>query len=101
MLGPVSYSFSGPARADLVDISEYTAKRWGATQRRRYLEGLFAFLELITHAPNAGRPRDDLRAGLRVRSYHLHRIYYLIGADGVVVVRILHVRRDEQSLFRP
>ncbi len=53
--------------------------------------------------PEAGPPRassDPRLAGLRawpIKGFDDFRIYYLVGAEGVIVVRVLHGKRDIEA----
>lgn len=49
--------------------------------------------------PELGRPRPELRAGLRSLSIGNYLIFYRVRADAVEVLRVLHGRRDVDALF--
>lgn len=85
------------AKADIHSLREYTEAQWGIEQQRRYLHGLFDRMRQLRHHPRLGRPRDDLRAGLRSLISGSHMIYYRETEDLVVILRVLHVRMDVSS----
>lgn len=48
-------SLSPEAAADLEEIRQYTAERFGEEQARRYLSGLWDVFEHLVSHPDAGR----------------------------------------------
>ncbi len=85
------------AEADWREIGRFTQARWGVGQRRKYLEAMEAKLRLLASSPQIGTPRDDLLPGYRSMRIGRHVVYYLGGANGIDVVRILHERMDAAS----
>ena len=81
---------SGPARADLLSITEYTLRTWGAAQATRYLAELEDCRNRLAESPDLGRACDDIRPGLRRIEQGKHVIFYYKQAHGVLIVRILH-----------
>ena len=82
------------AQADLEDIRDFSAERFGVARAIRYLDAVEdAFRRLLDH-PEIGMRRPDL--GEAVRSYPAgeHRIYYRALPDRVVVLRVLHKAMD-------
>lgn len=61
-----------------------------------FLEHVAAVVDLIAAFPEIGRPREDVRTGLRsfrVRRFR-HLIFYRIADDHIVLLRILHGARN-------
>jgi toxin ParE1/3/4 len=86
--------FTPRARADLDDIWEYTARRWGLDQAERYLRRIAEAAESIAEAPGRGRTCDHVREGYRKYPVGSHVLFYREMSDGVDVVRILHQQMD-------
>lgn len=53
----------------------------------------------LEYWPHAGRPRDGLLPGLRSVLAVPYVIFYRVQNDVVEVVRVLHGRRDIDSIF--
>ena len=75
---------------------------------RRFHAAVWGAIEALLAMPEAGPPRassDPRLAGLRVwpiKGFDDFRIYYLVPAEGVIVVRVLHGKRDiEATLAGP
>lgn len=86
--------FSTRAEADLRDILQYTWQTWGMDQHDAYATAIANALDELVRYPALGRPRDDLRPGTRSLRVKQHTILYLPEKDLVMVLRIVHVRRD-------
>lgn len=66
----------------------------------RFVRRVKARCERIGDAPHAGRPRDELRAGLRVVPFeHSAVIAYMVESDIVRIVNIFHGGRDYEALL--
>lgn len=83
-----------PAKSDLRDILNFTARRWGRKQRSTYRQLIRDTISTLASSPSLGRARDDLSAGLRSYPAGSHLLYYLEVGDVIVVIRILHSRQD-------
>lgn len=86
---------------DLVDVLAYTKKRWGIEQARRYRDLIREALAAIAQAPERGKARDDIRAGIRalhIRQYGRparHIVFYQVRSSGEVdLLRMLHDAMD-------
>ena len=86
-----SSRFAESANADLKGIASHTLESWGAAQTITYLDGLEAVVKKLAHNPKLGKACNILAEGLRSFQYESHVIYYL-EEEGIVVVRVLHVR---------
>jgi toxin ParE1/3/4 len=72
----------------------YTAQQWGSAQGESYSEEIDRALAELGEHPHVGRPRDDVRPGLRSLRVEQHVIYYRVDADSVIVLRVLHRKMD-------
>jgi toxin ParE1/3/4 len=88
------YVLSPSAQADLSEIWEYSAARWGDGQAEVYLRQIQAAIETIAADPRRGRRCDDIRAGYSKYAAGSHVVFYRQGGAGVDVVRVLHQRMD-------
>lgn len=82
------------AEADLRAIGRFTADTWGLDQKARYLAQIRDRFRQIRATPGLGRPRDDIRPGIRSLAAGRHVIFYRNAEDLVEIVRILHDRMD-------
>lgn len=82
------------ARDDLFRIWLYTAEQWGAEQADRYLDQLGAGIARLSETPSAGADFGSVRAGYHRLAVERHRVFYLVSAERVEIVRILHERMD-------
>jgi toxin ParE1/3/4 len=82
------------AKADLRDILNFTARRWGKAQRSAYRQLIRNTITTLQSSPSLGRSRDHLSVGLRSYPAGSHLLYFLVADDVLVVVRILHSRQD-------
>ena len=78
------------ARADLLDIANFTADRWGDQQAERYVTQLYGAFHRIAGFPELRRPYHDLPPYFRALEGK-HAVFYRVADDGeVVIVRVLH-----------
>ena len=84
--------FSRRAQADLQNINGYTIATWGREQATAYIDSLELTVKKLASTPKIGKPRDDLRQGLRAFPYQSHVIYFIEEKKGIVIVRVLHER---------
>lgn len=89
-----AYRLTRRAATDLDGIFEFTAETFGVEQARSYLDGIHGCCERLSGNPLLGRSADSLAAGLRRYEFRSHVVFYLPDPEGVVVVRVLHVRMD-------
>ncbi|HEY4211777.1 MAG TPA: type II toxin-antitoxin system RelE/ParE family toxin [Steroidobacteraceae bacterium] len=82
------------AHADLDEIWEYTADRWGLKQAETYARLLWKDVQAVADKPSMGRECDEVRAGYRQYPSGSHVLFYRLADDGIEVVRILHERMD-------
>jgi toxin ParE1/3/4 len=82
------------AQADLDEIWNYTAERWGLDQAETYARRLWKSIQALADTPSLGRECDEVRAGYRQYPSGSHVLFYRLMKDRVEVVRILHERMD-------
>ena len=89
-----SVRYEPHALQDLKEIAAYTRRAWGRDQAKAYALKLAADLAKLRLFPERFAVHVPTGLGLRrMRSGH-HFVYYRVSDEAVVVVRILHERRD-------
>ena len=88
------YALSPAARADLEEIWDYTADRWGEAQAERYTNDIRAACQALADGTEHGRSAEDVRAGYRKLAVGSHVMYVRVRSGTVEIVRILHRRMD-------
>lgn len=89
---------SGPARADLAGIGDYTGRVWGIAQKNRYLGAIGDRFRTLLQTPGLGAPRDDISRGLRALVAERHVIFYRETETEVRIVRVLHANMDVEVM---
>jgi toxin ParE1/3/4 len=82
------------AERDLIDIYLFGATQFGAVQADRYAEDLSAKMTTLAENPSFGADYSFVQIGLRRGECASHAIYYRPTDAGILVLRILHGRRD-------
>lgn len=89
------FVLSPAARADIGQIWDYSAERWGADQAGRNVLGIRDACRDLVAGRMRRRAADDVRAGYRKAAVGSHVLFYRVREDGVLdIVRILHRRMD-------
>jgi plasmid stabilization system protein ParE len=88
------YVLTQQAAKDVVEITTYTARRWGAAQADAYGNALIAAFEKITDDPftPASIQHDAILFGYRSLIVQKHRILYRMSGQSTQILRILHQR---------
>ena len=79
-------------QADLDDIRDYGAERFGPEQAIVYLDGVEQVFRRVLASPEIGPPFGD--RGTRSYPVGEHRVYYEQEGGQIVVLRVLHKRMD-------
>ncbi|MCR9130449.1 MAG: type II toxin-antitoxin system RelE/ParE family toxin [Alphaproteobacteria bacterium] len=96
---PPNWILSPAAAQDIRRIAEKSRQDWGLDHSIAYAEALFAALDRVAQYPDAGRHRDDLKAGVRSWPIRSHVLFYRVLDGRVEVARVLHHRQDPQRAF--
>lgn len=89
------YLLSPAAQADLGQIWDYSACKWGRDRTDRYILSIRDACDALADGSRHGRPIDAIRPGYRKLAVASHFLFYRISASGLVdVVRILHQRMN-------
>lgn len=87
------------AETDLIDIAEFTLRRWGAAQSERYVTQLFSRFSWLSEQPQAGAARDDVLAGARCFPEDSHLVFYRVGENGIEILAVPHGAMDLETHF--
>ena len=87
-------AFSPAAQADIGEIWDYTADRWGPDQADSYTDAIRDACHALSRGEKQGRP-----SVISVFQKYLcgsHVVYFLDYANHLDVIRILHQRQDAE-----
>jgi toxin ParE1/3/4 len=88
------YKLAQRARADLIDIYDFTEGRFGAYQAEAYHAGLVRSFGLLADFPLIGQPIDEVAAGHRRFRFQSHLIFYTVQPDYVEIRAVVHAAQD-------
>jgi toxin ParE1/3/4 len=88
-----------PARQDLDEMWDWLAGR-NEPAADRLLDAILQRAQLHASQPLMGRPRDDLRPGLRSFVVRPYVVFYRPVEGTIEVLRVLHGSRDTESIMR-
>ena len=90
------------AEADLVEHYRYIAEH-NTKAAERFFDAVEQFIVLVADTPGIGAKRDCGRAGMLrmfpVPGFRNWLMFYRAAADHVLIVRIIHAKRDLPALF--
>lgn len=90
----ISIKYSRRASADLEDITDYTARTWGAQQAKKYIRDIRAKIHDIAKGDVITQSLEGVEGNLfKVRASR-HLIICEQKAGAVFIVRILHDSMD-------
>ncbi len=94
-------SFRPAAEADLMGLYTYIAEEAGRVRAGAYIDRIEAACLALETMPRRGRPRDDIRPGLRTMSFERRAtiVYQVKGAE-VVIIRIFYGGQDYERSLR-
>ena len=88
------YRLANRARADLIDIYDFTESKFGAYQADAYYAGLIRSFELLADFPLIGQSVDELAVGYRRFRFQSHLIFYTVQPDHVEIRAVVHSAQD-------
>ncbi len=92
--------WSPEARADLSDIWTYYAQVAGPRTADSSVRKIGDASRLLEDQPYSGRPRAEIRPGLRSVGANPYVIFYRIGSGDIAeIVRVIDGRRDLGQIF--
>ncbi|WP_448188683.1 type II toxin-antitoxin system RelE/ParE family toxin [Azospirillum sp. sgz301742] len=90
--------FAREARADLKSITAHIGAD-SPVAASRLAERLLRKCSLLAERPTLGRPRHELKPGLRSTPVDRYVIFYWPAEDGIIVARVLHSALDISKAF--
>jgi toxin ParE1/3/4 len=87
------------AERDIADIWTDGADRWGVAQADRYFDGMVSLFGLLSNQPEIARLRTEFNPPMRLHIYGSHIVIYETVETAIVVIRVLHQRRDILTLL--
>ena len=91
--------WSLPAERDLEEIWDYLAFEASIDVAQARIEAIGRHAATLLQHPFIGRPRDDLRPGVRGMSITPHVLFYRVHADAIEILRVIHGSRDVEAEF--
>ena len=93
------YRVSKDAQRDLDEIFLYWAKRAGLRVAGRLIDSITGRSLILGEHPSAGRPSEDIAAGVRCFAAGKYLIYYRKTRGGTDILHIFHGARDQKRAF--
>ncbi len=87
------------ADADLEAIWLYTAETWSIAQANRYISRLYETFETLRQMPTLAREHRQISPPVRLHPSGQHYVVYRVEGTALSVIRILHTRRNWQTLL--
>lgn len=88
-------AFSPAAEADISEIWDYSADRWGPDQADSYIDAIRDACYALAQGTKQGRQAEVLPEFMKYFCGS-HVVYFLDGPDRLDVIRILHQRQDAE-----
>ena len=88
------YRLTDRARTDLIDIYDFTERKFGAYQAEAYHAGLVRSFGLLADFPLIGQAADELAVGHRRFRFQSHLIFYTVQPDHVEIRVVVHGALD-------
>ncbi|HLY57202.1 MAG TPA: type II toxin-antitoxin system RelE/ParE family toxin [Stellaceae bacterium] len=91
------------AQADLERLLRFIADRSGNPETAiGYIQRIRAHCEKLRDFPQIGRPRDDLRPGLRIIAFERRVViaYVLLPSGDIEIGRVFYGGRNYEALIR-
>jgi len=82
------------AEADLVRIWLYTFDMWGAEQADGYVDQIEESLKHLLIHPSLGADYSHIRPAYRRLRIEQHDVFYTVGTNELLIVRVLHEDMD-------
>ena len=89
-----SIKYARQANADLEDITDYTARTWGAQQAKKYIREIRAQVASIENGDAVYQPLQVARSGMFKCRVNRHLVIFEQTNDEIRILRILHEAMD-------
>jgi toxin ParE1/3/4 len=94
------YRASKDAQRDLDEIFLYWARRANLRVADRLIDSIIDRFWILGEHPDAGRPSEDMAAGVRCFPAGRYLIYYRETRRGTDILHIFHGVRDQKGAFK-
>lgn len=94
------YRVTGDAERDLDEIFLYWARRAGPSVADRLIDSITDRFRVLGEHPDAGRPAEDMAAGVKCFPAGKYLIYYRKAKRGTDILHIFHGAQDQKRAFR-
>jgi toxin ParE1/3/4 len=94
------YRVSKDAERDLDEIFLYWARRTGLEVADRLIDSITERFWLVGEHPDAGRPSQEIAAGVKCFPAGKYLIYYRRARRGTEILHICHGSRDQKRAFK-
>lgn len=94
------YRVTRDAEQDLDEIYLYWAKRAGLEAADRLIESLVDRFWLLGEYPHAGRPSEDIAAGVKCFPAGKYLIYYRVMRRRTDILHVFHGARDQRQAHK-
>jgi toxin ParE1/3/4 len=84
---------------DLLDLWIHVAEGQGDARANAFIKKIEKVLLTLSNQPFMGRARPELREHLRSFPVNPYILFYEPRDDGILLVRVIHGRRDIDALF--
>lgn len=91
---PNYFRLSIEADKDLDDIFDYTEHEHSFNQAIKYLSDLDTLFEKLIKNPHIGKERKEIKKGIFSIAEQEHVVFYQIKKEYILIIRVLHGRRD-------
>jgi toxin ParE1/3/4 len=92
------FALTRKAKADLLDIANFTERSWGKEQRNLYIRQLDEAFHFLAETPFSGKPCDYIKPGYRKFPQGSHIVFYRAGTETTIeIIRILHKHMNVDS----
>jgi toxin ParE1/3/4 len=98
----MGYVIAPRAETDLDEIWLYIARESGSADLAdRLLDSVADGFLQLARFPHLGRRRDEISRSARTFVVHEYVVVYVVEDGDVLILRVVHGRRDLDSLFGP
>jgi toxin ParE1/3/4 len=96
----VRYRVSEGAQRDLDEIFLYWSERASLTVADRLIDNITDRFWLLGEHPDAGKPADEIAAGVKCFPAGKYLIYYRKTRRGIDIIHIFHGARQQRQAFK-
>jgi len=92
--------YAPEAEAQLVKLYRYIAGEASPAIARAFTDSIADRCESLSHFPNRGTPRDDIRPGLRTIAFRRRVVIaYAVSAGVVTIIGIFYGGQDHEAIL--